>query len=447
MIAPRYEHRSWACWWLCVPAIAWCASPLAAQSLPPDVRVARLVGALGSAQSTDRETATLELQDLGRRGRPQLEQALVDADPEVRLRARSLLDECLADELWSASLVTPPDDERPASAVLAWISGQSGNRLLAGDAYGTFHDVPVRVTRGPITFWHAVDDLCRASGNHLRTQYDSRAGGQIICGGTPGDFPSAHSGPLRAQITSARRMFIEEFDYSHSTHPASEVTHTFQLHLHLTWEQRLRLLGYTTQPEVVEARTDTGQMLAMLPPVQKTWNAVTPEARHIIATLRLTPPATDARRLDVLSLRWPLLAVGEPAALVAPDLVAGRSYAQDDVEVTIESLERLPSGRFEVVLIVSRDRAPPEPAEVVFQENEVDLFDATGRVLRVQSQTHQFVRRGLEIRLQCGAYSSGTDTPAVDRPALLRLIYPRLRSRRSLELVFRDVPLPTARPQ
>jgi hypothetical protein len=100
-----------------------------------------------------------------------------------------------------------------------------------------------------------------------------------------------------------------------------------------------------------------------------------------------------------------------------------------------------------VVLIVSRDRAPPEPAEVVFQENEVDLFDATGRVLRVQSQTHQFVRRGLEIRLQCGAYSSGTDTPAVDRPALLRLIYPRLRSRRSLELVFRDVPLPTARPQ
>ena len=213
----RYEPRSWACWWLGVPAIVWCASPLAAQSLPPDVRVARLVGALGSAQSTDRETATLELQDLGRRGRPQLEQALVDDDPEVRLRARSLLDECLADELWSASLVYPPDDRRPASAVLAWIAGQSGNRLLVGDPYGTFHDVPIRVASGPTTFWHAVDDVCRASGNHLRTQYDSRGGGQVVCGGPPGDFPLAHSGALRAQITSARRMFIEEFDYSHPT--------------------------------------------------------------------------------------------------------------------------------------------------------------------------------------------------------------------------------------
>ena len=193
----RYEPRSWACWWLGVPAIAWCASPLAAQSLPADVRVARLVRTLGSAQSDDRETATLELQDIGRHGRQQLEQALVDADPEVRLRARLLLDECLADDLWSASLVDPPDDERPASSVLAWISGQSGNRLLAGDPYGTFHDVPIRIARGPVTFWRAVDELCRASGNHLRTQYDSRGSGQIVCGGPPGEFPSAHSGPLR----------------------------------------------------------------------------------------------------------------------------------------------------------------------------------------------------------------------------------------------------------
>ena len=369
---------------------------------------------------------------------------MLDGDPEVRLRARSLLDECLADDLWSASLVCPPADARPTSALLAWIAGQSGNRPFAGDPYGTFLDVPIRIPCGPTTFWRAVDDLCRASGNHLRTQYDSRGGGQIVCGGPPGDFPLAHSGPLRAQITSARRMFIEEFDYAH---PASEVTHTFQLHLHLTWEQRLRLLAYTTQPEVVEARTDTGQLLAVLPPAQRNWNVVMPEARHVIATLRLTPPATDARRLDVLALRWPLLAVGQPAALVATDLAAGRSYAQDDVEVTVESLQQLPSGRYEVVLIVSRDRAPPDPAEIVFQENDVDLFDAAGCVLRLQSQTHQFVGRGLEIRLQCGSVSGSGDSSGVDRPALLRLIYPRLRSRRSLELVFRDVPLPTARPQ
>ena len=39
---------------------------------------------------------------------------------------------CRADDLWSASLVYPPDDARPASAVLAWISAQSGSRSTRG---------------------------------------------------------------------------------------------------------------------------------------------------------------------------------------------------------------------------------------------------------------------------------------------------------------------------
>jgi hypothetical protein len=443
MIA-RLELRSWACWWLGVPAIFWCASPLAAQSPRTDIRVARLVRTLGAAQSADREGATLELRELGRQSRPQLEQALVDDDPEVRLRSRWLLDECLADEMWSASIVRLPQDGRAASSALAWISAQSGNRLLLVDPYGTFHDAPLLAQGAATTFWQAVDTLCRESGNHLRIGHDPRGGGLILCGGAPGEFPCAYSGPLRAQITSARRMFIEEFDYSP---PTSEVTHTFQIHLHLTWEQRLRLLGYTSGPEVIEARTDTGQLLSLLPPTQRNWNVVTPEVRHVTTTLRLTPPSTDARRLDVLTLRWPLLAVGEPTALVATALAAGRSYTQDDVELTIESLDRLPSGNYELVLIVSRDRAPPEPREIVFQESDVDLFDSAGRLLKVESQTHQLVERGLEIRLRCGLSGHDPDQKGAERPTLVRLIYPRLRARRSMELVFRDVPLPSARPQ
>ena len=141
------------------------------------------------------------------------------------------------------------------------------------------------------------------------------------------------------------------------------------------------------------------------------------------------------------------MAVGEPAALVATDLAAGRSYAQDDLEVTIESLERLPSGRYEVVLIVSRDRAPPEPAEIVFQENDVDLFDATGRCCGCRAKPTNSSVAAWKSGCSADRFPAAPILPAVDRPALLRLIYPRLRSRRSLELVFRDVPLPTARPQ
>ena len=246
------------------------------------MRVARLVSGPEPPNSPIAKPPRSNCKSSVRARRPQLEQALIASDPEVRLRRLPLLNECLADELWSASLVYPPEDERPASAVLAWIAGQSGNRPLISDPYGTFLDVPIRIARGPTTFWLAVDDLCRASGNHLRTQYDSRGGGQIVCGGPPGDYPLAHSGPLRGN----HRCSPDVHRRVRLCSPGFKVTHTFQLHLHLTWEQRLRLLAYTTQPEVVRVRTDTGQLLAILPPVQRNWNAVCPK------------PSTSSRRSD-----------------------------------------------------------------------------------------------------------------------------------------------------
>ena len=109
------------------------------------------------------------------------------------------------------------------------------------------------------------------------------------------------------------------------------------------------------------------------------------------------------------SLRWPLLAVGEPAALVATDLAAGRSYAQDDVEVTHRIARAAPSGRYEVVLIVSRDRAPRAGGNRLSGERRRFVRFTPAGVLRIESQTHQFVERGLEIRLQCGPLSRGGD--------------------------------------
>ena len=209
----------------------------------------------------------------------------------------------------------------------------------------------------------------------------------------------------------------------------------------MTWEERFRLLGYTTQPELVEARTNIGQLLTAVQPSTGSWNTVTPKSRHISTTLRLSPPPSGATQLDMLKLRWPLFAVGDRQSIVLTDLAAGRTAQQEDLELAIESIDKQSGGRYELVLIVSRDRATPEPAEIMFQENEVELFDSAARPLRLQNHTHQLVDRGVQIRLQFVA-----DSPVGD-PALLRLAYPRLRARRAMELVFRDVPLPTAEPK
>ncbi len=370
--------------------------------------------------------------------RARLEQALVDDDPEVRLRARALLDEYLTEALWQASEVQLPQDNLLATSVLASIVAQTGNVLLVGDQYGAFNEIPFAGGGRRMAFWPAVDEVCRATRNHLRPHYDLRAGGLVVCGGPPGQYPAAYAGPLRAQITSARRVFVQELDYSET---ASEVTHTFQLGLQMTWEERFRLLAYTTQPELVEARTDNDKLLSSVQPSTGSWNTVTPKSRHVNATLRLSPPPAGASKLAVLKLRWPLFAVGDRQSVVLPEPAAGRSLQQDDLALSVESLEKQSGGRYELVLVVARDRATPEPPEVQFQENEVELFDGSGRALRLQNHSHQLVDRGVQIRLQFVS-----DWPGGD-PALLRMAYPRLRARRALELVFRDVPLPTAEPK
>ena len=83
----------------------------------------------------------------------------------------------------------------------------------------------------------------------------------------------------------------------------------------------------------------------------------------------------------------------------------------------------------------------PEPHEVIFQEYELEVLDGQGRKFRVQSQTPSLSDRGVQIKLALAGDSPDSE------PAKLKLHYPRLRARRDLELTFRNVPLPTDRPE
>lgn len=404
----------------------------------PAIRIARLIKRLGDESAASREAALEELARLGAAAKPQLQEAASDPDPEVRLRARELLLRLQVEELWQPSRVELPTGKLSASKSLAQIAAQTGNRLLIGDQYGAFHETPVELDRPVSSFWEAVDALCLKSGNRVRQAFDSRQGGLVVVAGSPGQYPLAYAGPIRAQLVAARRVFTEELSYENRQ---STQNHTFQFDLQFMWEDRFRLVAYRSQPELLEAVTLAGQRLPAFQTSEGSWNVVSSGTRQISMVMRLHPPPTSAKQLRRLALRWGLIAVGQPTSIEISDLANRQPYFQDDLELTVESFQQGPGSRCEITLLVVRDLVLPEPQEVVFHENDVELFDTQGRPYRKQGQTNALTEAGARMKLTFLAESSDST------PAMLRFTYPRIRAHRAIEIQFTDVPLPTGRPE
>ncbi|MBX3415039.1 MAG: hypothetical protein KF708_20315 [Pirellulales bacterium] len=403
-----------------------------------ELRIARLIRDLGSNSFVARDAASQELAQLGSATRQQLAEALRSADPEVRMRAQYLMQKIKTADLWEPSQLELRTGAAKVTGLLAAISDQSGNRLMVGEQYGAFQESSLTLATGKGSFWELLDEVCAKSGNRVRPHYDTRNPGLVVVSGTPTQYPVAYAGPFRAEITGARRVFIEEVDYE-NLH--ADVTHTFQFNLQVMWEDRFRLVAYRAQPELEEAVTAQGVKLTATQPASSGWNVASGGARQLAMNLRMNPPATSAARLDRLVLKWGLVAVGDLGTIEVEDFQAIESYRQDDVELTIESVEQKQGSRYEVGLIVSRDRIVPEPQEVIFQEIEVQMLDFEGKPFRSQGQTNSLTGAGAKMKI------TFTGETTESRPKLIRVLYPRIRSQEDLRIVFRDVPLPVGRPE
>lgn len=403
----------------------------------PKARIASLVSKLGSENFSERQTANEELLSLGGAAREEIELATKHQDPEIRLRAKVLLRELQIEDLWSATQVTIPKEPLAASLVIRSLAEQTGNRLMVGDPYGTFHDKELVLSPRQGAFWNLLDQTCLASGNRVRPNTDLRTPGLVVVSGNLGKYPVAYSGPMRLQINSARRAFSEELKYDELN---SEVSHSFQFELQMMWEDRFRLIAYKAQPELVEGVTDNGQNIAALQPSGGSWNLAGPGMRQVTAGLRLHPPSPSAKNLALLHLKWGLFAVGDMASIEIPVTGANEPKFQDDVELNLINTQHGPGARCEVTLRMTRDVAPAEPQQAWIQENIVELFDAMGRPWRKQGETDSLTEEGVQIK----ATFLGDGTQS--EPTTIRFSYPRIRSQRDLEFTFTGVPLPVATP-
>jgi len=402
---------------------------------PTHVRVARLIDRLGDEDFARRAAADEELARLGSQAREQLQRATESEDTEVRVRAQALLWKLKVADLWVSAPVEFTETTIPASRVFAELARQTGNPLLVGDNYGKFSDTPVTLAESG-AFWQVLDEVCRQSGNAARPHYDTRQPGLVVTEGDLGQFPLAYAGPVRAQVTGATRLFTEELDYRDLDR---DQTHTFQIKIKLMWEDRFRLVAYREQPELLSAVTDTGVALSAGKPSAEGWNSLSRGTQQVSCTLKLEPPPVAARQLDELAVAWPMIAVGELAVMDVDDLDDGRTHYQHDAQLQIVQVEKQSDRQVSVTLRVTRDLVVPDPQEILFQENEFELFDAQGRAYRKQGQTTTLTDGGAQFKINF----LGRDA---SEPKSLRFTYPRIRSRRDLRITFRDVPLPTGRP-
>jgi hypothetical protein len=435
-------------WWLSPaapqePQPASGASPRLAQAgaaatADQELRVAALVKQLGSASYRDRLSAERELSLVGAASRKAVEAAAQSNDAEVRLQAAELLKKFQLDDLWTAGHVSCRGRGESAAKVIAALAEQTGNHLLIGVPYGTFKDGTLDLDYPSGDFWPVLDDICRQTGNRVRTDIDARHRGLLVVGGAPGRFPTAYAGPLRGQITDEQRTFSERIQFGDENR---ERANTFELDTTLTWEDRLRLVAYRAGPEVVEAVTDTGAKITSLTPGGGRWMMISAGERQISAALKLSPPPASAKQLDRLAVKWTLMAIGEPATLAIDDLDSHQPRRQGDVELSIERVDRHDAERIEIAVLIRRDGPLPDPPEVLYQDYTVELFTADGRACRLQNQSNSLAEGGALLRL--AFYADFAQSPA----RTLRLTYPQLRDQRELTLVFRHVPLPVSRPE
>ncbi len=135
---------------------------------------AALVEKLGSASYAERE-ATKSLENLGAKALPALRPSLKSHDPEVRTRARALINKIEGNLLTQASLVRLNFKEATLDEIVKSISQQAGVDMAlngmglaqAGTAFGARRVTLVEPQ--PVAFWKAIDRLCEVG--QLTRQY------------------------------------------------------------------------------------------------------------------------------------------------------------------------------------------------------------------------------------------------------------------------------------
>jgi len=320
---------------------------------------------------------------------------------------------------------------------LALISKQTGNTVTT-TGYRGFTDFTTRLSPQPTTYWSAIEALCRQGKYRIEIPYNAKRG-IVLVDGLPTKYPTVHTGPLRVVIKSAQRVYRKDHDYEDDK---AEITNTFKLSLEMMWEDKFPLIAYKTIPTVQEAVTDRGTKLRSTAD-RDTWQVVKSDnsTKKVRVELNMWPPSIAAKELTTLTLGWELLALGKPHTLIVEDIDTLKTYHHNDLQLMVESTIYKDNNKWEITVVTSRGIALPKKKDVAYHENRFEFYDKHDRPMKQQEQQNLSISDLGTVKVKLTV--AGTKD---QRPHKLKLLYPSFRDKRTILIPFKNIPLPTFKP-
>lgn len=440
----------------------------AALALAADPDPAELVRSLGAARYGDREAAARALQALGRDALPALRAARDSGDPEVRTRARELAETIERDWLVRPTPISLDFQDRPLDEVIGAIDGRNGLRLalMAAQSDPSRRRAVTVRSAGPVPFWDAVEQLCRAADlvpppANYRANHGKGVPIAYLMPSKPDLEPSpfVDSGPFRVYLVSLN------LEGRSGPGAAAAAGSPVQLSARLMIEPEPRMyaipdgrIGWT------EAVDDRGQSL--VPPGGDTPRRYPPEGGYgFLATSssamgprltlieRLQRPHDPGRTIRRLRGTLPMLVAARgPVPLVVPlENAEGKTVEDDEVAITVQEVQTNarptapPTARVHL-LVRSRGKAALRPRMLGHQ---IEVSDAEGHVFQGGAMQVESSREGARVRLNL--YSAAPrpwpvpgGPPAEGKasgPARLTFHH-MIEAPTELSFAFEDVPMP-----
>ncbi len=428
---------------------------------------AELVRRLGAEQYADRQAAAQALRALGKDALPALRAGVASRDAEVRKRSGELVAIIEREWLSTPTMLTLDFQDRSLERIVGSIDGRNGNRL--GLAVPVIDPIQQRQltlkTSGPVTYWEAVGQLCKAGGlrtlpsNHVANPGGGPSNYLLPGGADPGECPYVNSGPFR--------VTLETLELDSQVWPGRPVGQqkeaTLSARLQIEAESRMYVVS-DGQIGWLEAVDDLGQSL--VPPgfdhprrdSQEggfgSLMVASPErSSRFTRNAPLQIPSKPGRVLKRLRGVQPVLvAAPEPDPLVVPISDKEESRVQDDrVAITVAAVRPniRPVGPVMTSVNVTVRPLGTDVIRAWMLLNQIEFFDAEGKALRLGHVQVDTRRDGARVQLTLISMTrpkmAGTRKLPTTAGAGLptRLVYHHLFTMPAdVAFSFEDVPLP-----
>jgi hypothetical protein len=465
---------------------------------------AGLVAKLGSPRYVEREAAGEALVKIGRPALPALLKVRESNDPEILLRAATLVGRIEAGEVLDATRIRLDVRDRPLAEAIAEIAKASGMRFRPGAVEGnpraepTWPDRRVTVEAAePIPFWEVIDRLGRVGG--LRREY-LPARDNFFSFKSPFDFtlvegqaqpPASDTGPLRVELLRIRHS--RERDYGdqdlefsnferratgqRNTQAGVTESSSYAAELLISAEPRLRIFaaGEVENPEAVD---EQGRSLLRMPTAEEEkqqllfWQVnphldprLHPPLRYGSGSHRsmrtwpvsvaLSYPSPRARRLERLRGVIPVVVVARRPDPLVVELkgASGREFSAGSTRITIHSI-KAESGREPTIDLTLEEPRPGDGVGMMVYDSKgnrlaiappLDLMELRLEVLDQSGESlfwqyTQIPTGRTQGRMSIVVHDRNSKRP---RPDDLRLrFWEAIGAATDLPFAFKDVPTP-----